>query len=222
MGRETLRWFYIYIMSAGQYEIPIPMVAEDMLLAWGANYRLLTKGEMLFEEGAPGHYYHQLVRGRVKWVNIDEDGREFIQAVVLPGESVGELPLFDGGPYAASAVAIDDGVSLLRLGKATFLQMLREEPALHFNFTRMITARLRGKFIFLKELSCPHPERRIMAVLRYHRERGAGDPIHRILIPLTRQQIANMTGLRVETVIRTVRSLQQAGRLLIVDGKVYF
>jgi len=40
-------------------------------------------------------------------------------------------------------------------------------------------------------------------------------------VKLTRQQIANMTGLRVETVIRTIRNLQSKGQLHITKGKVY-
>ena len=42
-----------------------------------------------------------------------------------------------------------------------------------------------------------------------------------IKVNLTRQQIANMTGLRVETVIRTIRHLNEIGSLDIVNGKVF-
>jgi CRP/FNR family cyclic AMP-dependent transcriptional regulator len=197
-----------------------PMIDENLLLTWGATFRKLSRDEQLFAEGAPGYFYHQIVSGRVKWVNIDEDGKEFIQAVVHPGESVGELPLFDDGPYVSSAIALTD-TTVLRLRKDEFLRMLHEHPDIHFAFTRMITHRLRLKFIFLKELSYPDPVRKVLTVMRYYRETSDHEADGRKRIPLTRQQIANMTGLRVETVIRTIRSLSDEGQLHIDSGKVY-
>jgi CRP-like cAMP-binding protein len=41
-------------------------------------------------------------------------------------------------------------------------------------------------------------------------------------IKLTRQQIADMTGLRVETVIRTIKQLEEKGEVTIEKGKVYY
>lgn len=198
----------------------LPMVDENLLLTWGATFRKLSKDEQIFSEGNPGLYYHQIIEGRVKWVNIDDEGKEFIQAVVHPGESVGELPLFDDGTYVSSAIALTEA-TVLRLRKEEFLRMLHEHPDIHFAFTRMITHRLRLKFIFLKELSYPDPVRKVLTVLHYYRETSDQESNGRKRIPLTRQQIANMTGLRVETVIRTIRTLSEEGALLIDGGKVY-
>jgi CRP-like cAMP-binding protein len=40
-------------------------------------------------------------------------------------------------------------------------------------------------------------------------------------VELTRQQIADLTGLRVETVIRSIKSLEKKGKLKIVSRKVW-
>ncbi len=82
-----------------------PMIDEDMLLTWGATYKKVKKDEIIFQEGTAGFYYHQLVKGKVKWYNIDEQGKEFLQCIICEGESFGELPLFDDGPYVSSASA---------------------------------------------------------------------------------------------------------------------
>jgi CRP-like cAMP-binding protein len=110
---------------------------------------------------------------------------------------------------------------LLRLRKETFLQLLRENPRIHFRFTRLMTERLRLKFIFLKELSNQDPERKVITILNHYKEEGDSCFPGRRRINLTRQQIANMTGLRVETVIRTIKSLEEEGRLVIDKGKVF-
>src|SRR5690348_7148879 len=101
------------------------MINIDLLLTWGATYKKVCKGEVIFLEGSHANFYYQLVSGKVKWVTINEDGREFIQMMVEEGESFGEMPLFDNGPYAASAIAEEDSV-LIRLHKNSFLQLMRE------------------------------------------------------------------------------------------------
>ena len=209
----------VYIFAQTK-RMNLPMVDENLLLTWGATFKKISKDDQLFVEGNQGLYYHQIVEGRVKWVNIDDEGKEFIQALVHPGESIGELPLFDDGPYVSSAIALTD-TTVLRLRKDEFLRMLHEHPDIHFAFTRMITLRLRLKFIFLKELSYPDPVRKVITVLKYYRETSDFEADGRKRIRLTRQQIANMTGLRVETVIRTIRTLSDEGVLLIDSGKVY-
>jgi CRP/FNR family transcriptional regulator, cyclic AMP receptor protein len=198
-----------------------PMIDVDLLLTWGAGYRKYRKGDVIFREGEAAYFYLQLVIGKVRWVNVDEEGKEFIQAFVQEGESFGDLPLLDDGPYVATAIAEED-TTLLKLRKETFLQLLRENPSIHFSFSRLMTMRLRNKFIVLKELACQDPQRRIITILSQYKLALKEEPSgERVKVELTRQQIANMTGLRVETVIRTIRHLHERGLLHIDRGKVF-
>lgn len=196
------------------------MINIDTLLAWGATYKKVIAGETIFREGTEGHFYYQLVSGSVRWINIDDDGREFIQSIIEPGDSFGEFPLFDDNVYTASAVANKESV-ILRLHKTAFCQLLRECPEIHFEFTRLMANRLRFKFLFLKELAYSDPEHRITTLFSYFKKSKRNICLDCNLVRLTRQQIADMTGLRVETVIRAIRNLQFKGTLVIDKGKVY-
>jgi CRP/FNR family transcriptional regulator, cyclic AMP receptor protein len=197
-------------------------ISEDILLSWGAVYKKVNKGDVIFLEGTQASFYHQLVDGKVKWVNINEEGREFIQIMIEEGESFGEFPLFDDGPYAASAVAEEDSL-ILRLHKSHFLQLLKSNFEVHFSFNRLLVERLRFKFLTLKEIAYNNPEQRVSTILNYYKHNKAPMVTGRLCkLPFTRQQIADMTGLRVETVIRTIRNLHDRGALTIQRGKVYF
>ena len=200
------------------------MIDIDTLLAWGGTYKKVRAGEVIFLEGTQGRYYHQLVEGRVRWMNVDDSGREFIQKVVEEGESFGDIPMFDDGLYVSTAVADKDSL-LIRLPKEIFLQLLRENSQLLFEFARMITSRLRNKFIVLKEVASQDPTRKVITILNmYKKEHNVPNcPKCKdgVKVGLTRQEIADMTGLRVETVIRTIRHLQNEGLLIIQKGKVY-
>jgi CRP/FNR family transcriptional regulator, cyclic AMP receptor protein len=196
------------------------MIDIDLLLACGAAFKKVPKGALIFNEGAICCFYYQLVSGRVKWANFDDEGREFIQTIIEPGESFGELPLFDDESYAASAIADEDTV-VIRLQKSTFNQLLKDNQDIHFKFSRLLSQRVRFKFMLLKSLAFHTPENRISTLLSYFKKEHKNFCTDCNQLKLTRQQIADMTGLRVETVIRSMRQMHEKGQLLIDKGKVY-
>lgn len=196
------------------------MIDIDLLLALGAVYKKATHGEIIFHEGNRCNFYYQVVSGRIKWVNINNEGKEYLQSLVEAGECFGELPLFDGGPYAASAIADEHSV-VIKLHESTFHQLLLEHPEILLSFSKLLAQRLRFKFFLLKELLCNEPEERVSALIRYLKETDHNICHHCGKIKLTRQQIANMTCLRVETVIRTMRHMHDMGDITILKGKVY-
>ncbi|MBS1947389.1 MAG: Crp/Fnr family transcriptional regulator [Bacteroidetes bacterium] len=196
------------------------MIGIDTLLAWGATYKKVTAGETIFSERQQCIFYHQLAGGSVRWVDINDEGKEFIHDFIQPGECFGEFPLFDDSPYASSAIANENSV-VIRLHKSSFLQLLKEEPEIHFEFDKMLTQRLRFKFLLLKELACADSEHRISILIDYFKQSKKNICPKCNQIKLTRQQIADMTGLRVETVIRSMRHLHEKGEIKILKGKVY-
>ncbi len=196
------------------------MIDTDLLLCWGAIHKNIARGQVIFHEEDDPLFYYQVESGKVKMVNGNDEGKEFIQGFFTAGESFGEPPLFDGGRYPAAAVADEDSI-LLRLNKDAFIQLLKEHADIHFRFTKLLATRLRFKSIVSKEISCYGPEHRILTLIQHYKRR---DPLAEkglYKVNLTRQEIADMTGLRVETVIRALRHLHDKGNVHIERGKVY-
>lgn len=196
------------------------MIDIALLIAWGATYKKISADETVFSEGQSCCFYYQLISGKVRWVNIDDEGKEFIHSIVEPGESFGEFPLFDDGPYAATAIADEDSI-VIRLCKPTFLELIKENSDLHFAFTKLLSKRLRFKFSIIKSFASHCPENRIATLLNHLKVENNNSYSDLNQLKLTRQQIADMTGLRVETVIRTMRLMHDKGELVITKGKVY-
>lgn len=196
------------------------MIDINLLLQKGATYRYAEAGEIIFNEGAPAAFYYQLISGKVRWSNFDDNGKEVLHKIVEAGESFGEFPLFDGEPYAASAVA-DSPCTLLRLGVTSFHELLAEYPDIHLSFTKALVGHLRFKFFLLNLLSQHKPQTVLFKLIDYFNQHGKliCKDCNRLM--LTRQQLANMSGLRVETVIRAIKQMQQEDKLCIVKGKVF-
>jgi CRP/FNR family transcriptional regulator, cyclic AMP receptor protein len=198
-----------------------PMINTSLLLARGASYKKLAPEEFLFTEGDRCDFYYQMVRGQIRWVNFNKEGDEYLQTLVEKGECIGELPLFDDGVYAATAIA-NKASLVLRLPREAFHQLLMDEPQIHFLFSNLLTQRLRFKFFLLKEIANNNPEKIISSLLGYLHEKKDHVCPECKQVRLTRKQIAEMAGLRVETVIRVMRTLNQKGVIQIHKRKAYF
>lgn len=195
------------------------MLPESLLEEAGAKKLNYPKDTFLFQEGAEAGYYWQVLEGMVKMANYSREGQEFTQGIFKEGQSFGEPPLFSGFPYPSNAVTVTDAV-VWKLSKDKFLHLLAENFELHLQFTRSLSERMHYKAMIMKEISSHDPEHRILTLIDYLKEK-ASNTNGFFEVPFTRQQIADMTGLRVETVIRSIKSLEQKGKVSIERRKVY-
>jgi CRP/FNR family transcriptional regulator, cyclic AMP receptor protein len=193
----------------------------DKLLTWGAAFKKIIKGECIFYEGSQANFYYQIVEGKAKLVNINEEGKQFIQKISIAGECLGLPPLFDDFVYAYSAYALDDGM-LIKLNKTAFSKLIQHDTDILMKICCLFASRIRDKSVFLREVSSEKPEHRILTVLEQYKKSRQIAAHQQEKVEMTRQEIADITGLRVETVIRTMRSLHERGKIKIVRGKVYY
>jgi len=198
-------------------------ISVDLLTVFGGVHKNYTKDEYIFHEDEHSHFYYQIISGKVKMVSEAEDGKEFIQGFFGPGQSFGEPPIFDEGVYPASAKAEEDSV-IIRLAVDSFIHMLKQHFDIHWKITKLLAHRIKHKAVTLKEISCHTPEHRILNLLdNYKKELKNKSPfIPKVKVDFTRQEIADMCGLRVETVIRVIRQMHEKDMLVIKRGKVYY
>lgn len=194
------------------------MIPENLLEEYNARIVKLPKDTIIFNQGKPAYYYFQVIHGEVKMAHYNEDGQEFIQGIFNNGMSFGEPALFGEFTYPCSAVTIKD-TSIAKMRSDDFFKLLENNFEIHKNFNRVLSKRLRYKGIILNEISSYPAAHRIQTVLKYLRNKY-GCEQEPFEVPFTRQQIADMTGLRVETVIKTIKQLSQKDELNIQDHKV--
>jgi CRP/FNR family cyclic AMP-dependent transcriptional regulator len=182
----------------------------------------VKKDQVLFEEGDAATDFFQMEEGQVKMYVINPDGQEFTQGIFNAGESFGEPPLLGGFDYPSSARIVIPG-KVWRLPRPEFLHLLKENFDVHLKLDQVLCNRLQYKSMILTEVSSYDPEHRLNTVLKYFKskiiKKGA---IEKIIVPFTRQQLADMTGLRVETVIRTIKKMEKDGKLKLEGHKIRF
>ncbi len=197
------------------------MIGEDILTRYGARIRHLDKNEVLFDQGESASSFYIVRMGRIKMFTQTEEGREFVQGYFTDGQSFGEPPFFANASYPASATAMVAS-SVWSCPRDGFLTLLHDHPDVHLTVTREMSSRLLYKSMMLTEIAVEEAEHRLTTLIEYlRRAQGGTRAKSAFTVPLTRQLLADMTGLRVETVIRSIKAMEQR-KLLSIDpeGKV--
>jgi len=198
------------------------MIDPVILKKYGAKEIHLKKDEVLFREKEEALNYFQMITGSIKMITDNPDGKEFIQGIFKMNDSFGEPPLFCSFPYPSSAICLERSV-ISKLSKENFFKLLNENFDIHLHLDKVLCERLKYKSMVLSEISSYDPEHRIMSLLNYLKEdNGLTKAKENFIVPFTRQQIADMSGLRVETVIRAVKKMEEEGKLKVISRKITF
>lgn len=199
----------------------IMVINENILLSAGAEVRDYRPTENIFCEGDTPNYYYQIITGEVKLNNYNEEGKEFIQNFLSEGQSCGEAILFIEKPYPMNAEAITE-CSILRLHKSAFFSLLNKSPKLCMEVSSFLSQRLYYKFVMMLNISSQNPTIRLKGLMDYLKSFQDDESPYSFMIPLTRQQMASLTGLCVETAIRTIKHMERDKILKIENRKILY
>lgn len=178
--------------------------AEDRLrVASVARLSSFARGEQVFSEGEPSDFFYSVASGRVKVVKMLPSGKEVILEVFGAGEPLGAVAVYEGRPFPASAVAMDDTTCIL-IPRASFFALLEQHPTLVRGILTGLTLRLIELTKRLAELSGGRVEARFARLfLKLAQDVGRPHPDGSfVALPLSRQELADMTGTTIETCIR--------------------
>jgi CRP-like cAMP-binding protein len=172
-------------------------------VAEAAAIRRYDKGQVLFEQDAPSDAFYTIASGRVKIFKMLPTGKDMILEVFGKGDPLGAVAAYDGRPFPASAVALEDTVCVV-IPRPAFFRLLETHPSLVRGLMLGMTIRLVELTNRLAELSGTRIEPRFarlflkLATDMGRPERGGTF----IPLALSRQELADMTGTTIETAIR--------------------
>lgn len=197
------------------------VIEENLLYSLGASVKTFVPAEAIFMEGDWPAFYYQIIKGEVKLNNYNEEGKETIQIMIEDGQSIGESLLFMEKFYPMNAIAITE-CEVIRLPRKAFLDLLREDAEISYEMNRCLSQRLYFKLIMTQNLASQSPISRLMALMDYLKSFATDQKQYTFKVPLTRQQMAGLTGLCVETTIRTIKGMERDRILKIEDRKILY
>lgn len=220
---DKLQWDMVQIMRS----LPLFRALEEEQwheIAPMLHGHCYPKDAYLFFRGDPPDALYILWIGRVKVVRHTNQGRDVVLEVLGPGQLLGEMAVLDGRPYSATAQALEEA-AVISIARADFFTLLERYPVVAMGVITELNRRLRMTTELVRSLAIDRVEQRIARILLRLADL-AGQPHAAapgailIDIPITRQDIAEMTGTTVETAIRTMSRFRKQGLLSSQRGRV--
>ena len=196
------------------------MIDENLLLQSGATLEHYPAKELIYSKGSLPRFYYQIFSGSIELNDDSPDGAEFTYEILYTGQSIGEAFLLAEKPYPVDAITKTDS-KVWKLCRLKFLDLIHTRKELATKLYRRIADRLDNSYMMLYSNSRLDPSYRIESLMNLYKNQLGNDQ-EDFEVPFTRQQIANMTGLRVETVIRAVKKMQHDKVLKIEGGKIFY
>jgi CRP-like cAMP-binding protein len=195
--------------------------ADLRALLQSARTRRIPRKAAVFTQGQRATEFFVLLHGRLKVAQTTPEGQQIIVRLVEPGEIYGVAVALGRPDYPGTATAIEESITLAWPSSA-WPRLIERAPALGGNALQTVGQRLQEAHTRIREFSTQEVERRVAhLLLRLVRTSArSADEIAEVALPLTRREIAEMTGTTLFTVSRILSTWEQAGIVAGGRGKV--
>jgi len=180
--------------------------------------RRLAPYDPVFHQGDPAETFYIVAEGRLRVTQTTADGQQVIIRYIGPTEVAGLAVLAGDELHPSTATAVADS-EVIGISRAIIREVMARHPEVAMNAVSVIAARYREMQQRLRELSTQNVERRIAhTVLRLAQEAGRRTARGiEIAFPLSRQDLAEMTGTTLHTVSRVLSAWESRG--LVDSGR---
>jgi CRP/FNR family transcriptional regulator len=183
--------------------------------------RQYQKDDYIFLEGEAPEALYIIRTGKVKVLRHSTDGKDVVLRVGGIGHLLGTVAVFDGGGYPGTAQVIEECTALV-IARNDCLTLVNRYPVFALAVISDLGSRLRSSAEQIRSLAVERVEQRIARVLlKLAETAGSDSPEGRVIeMPLTRQDVADMTGTTVETAIRVMSKFRRLELIKTRRGKV--
>lgn len=183
-----------------------------------ASLRRVLQGEAVFKQGEFAHSFYLLLSGRLKVTQVTGDGQQFIVRVVHPGELFGFAKALRRRDYPGTATAAIESL-VLCWPSELWEEFVEHNSRLAVSAIQTMGQQLEEAHTRIREMSTQEVERRVAhVILRLSLLAGRKDESGiQISFPITRQDIAEMTGTTLHTVSRILSAWEARG--LVKGGR---
>ena len=179
------------------------------------------KNEVILHEEDTNKFMYIVLSGRVRVIQITEDGKEILLAIHQAGEFFGEMSFIDGKTSPATIVAADDSVISI-ISRDEFYSTIYTHKKVLYNLLLILCSRLRESWEKIQLLNLKNASERLK-ILFYMLSNKYGEKTSKgitLNIKLTHQDMAEMTGMARETVTRVLDKWNKEGEISILGNKL--
>lgn len=192
---------------------------EITILSEQYDNGLYNKKQLIYREAERPKYIFLIEEGIVKTFKANDDGKELITGLYRKGDFFGYIPLMMNTSYTESAAAMEE-VSLIKMPKDDFLQLLYTDSVISKKFIHMLAGKVMEREQQLIQLAYDSLRKRVAETLLklHHRLRKDEHDINGFHI--SREEMAQIVGTATESLIRTLSDFRNEKLIDVQGGKI--
>ncbi|MFW2365001.1 MAG: Crp/Fnr family transcriptional regulator [Desulforhopalus sp.] len=180
-----------------------------------AQEKIFQRGETIFFEGDEGIGFYMIGEGKVKIYKVSTSGKEHILHIFGGGEPFGEVPVFHGQPFPATAEALVETRTIF-FPRDKFVKMVEANPSIALSMLAVLSMRLRRFAGQIESLSLKEVPARLAGYLLYLSSEQQGS--NEVELDISKGQLASLLGTIPETLSRIFARMSDEG-LILVNGR---
>ncbi|MCX7856845.1 MAG: Crp/Fnr family transcriptional regulator [Deltaproteobacteria bacterium] len=177
--------------------------------------KVFRKGQTIFTEGDPADGIYVLREGKVKVFKLSLDGKEQVLHFIGEGGVFGEVAVFLGEPFPASAEAQSES-TVLFIPRSSFFDLLKNDPTISMNMLALLSLRLKEFVHLIDTISLKDVSQRVSTYLLFIAEKK--DNI--VDLRIKKSELASFLGTIPETLSRVLTKMVKTGLIKMEGARI--
>ncbi|HVM89074.1 MAG TPA: response regulator [Puia sp.] len=177
------------------------------------------KKQMVYSEGQRPKAVYYVISGKIKIFKSSKDGKELITSIYGPEDFFGYTYILENTNYSENAQILEDA-QLMLIPREDFITLTTNDTQIAKQFIKIITKNILEKEEALVNLAYNSLRRKVAYGLvqvldKYKKENNKNE-----ILELSRENLAQITGVATESLIRTLADFKSEKLINLEPGKI--
>ncbi len=186
-----------------------------------ASVNSYKKKQTVYSEGNHPNSLYFVVNGKIKTYRTNDDGKEFVTEIFIPGDFMGYVALLEGTVYKDTSEALEES-EVAVIPKDEFEDLISKNPHVAKKFIQLLSKNVSAKEEQLLGLAYNSLRKKVAETLMLIKKKYKGEKEEDFVINISRENLATMAGTATESLIRTLSDFRAEKLIEIKDGNIRF
>ncbi len=183
-------------------------------------YKKFEKNEKIFFQGDSGDSFYLIFKGSVKVSKVSAGGKEITITILYPGDSFGEMSLFENTERSADVTALQV-TETMQLTRESLLACIKTTPEIALKMLSVMSEKLRKTNGHIESLSFSTLKQRLIRfIISYNYSTDHKNCGHSITLPYSQREIAELLGVNRESITRLFSEMKKSGLIRTDNRKI--
>lgn len=185
----------------------------------GRNTNVYKKKQTIYSEGNHPNRLYYVIKGKVKAYRTNDDGKELVTELFMPGDFMGYVALLEESAYKDTTVALEE-TELAIIPTEDFEELINKNVQVARKFIQLLAKNISEKESQLLGLAYNSLRKKVAEALLLLETKYHTNKEEEFLIDISRENLATIAGTATESFIRTLSDFRSEKLIEMKGGSI--